>query len=102
MDLLTGQNKANFKTWYTNWQEQNDYYKAFHKLPFAMQEGVLKAYYRSFGWSVYSIDLMLDKYLCFVGNIEKLVPIGYYSTHEEAIMKAFESADELINQITTP
>jgi len=102
MDLLTGQNKANFKAWYANWQEQNDYYKAFHKFPFAMQEGVLKAYYRSIGWSVYSIDLLLDKHLCMVGNIEKIVPVGYYLTQEEAMKQGFKAANELINQTKTP
>lgn len=105
MDLLTGQNKANFKIWYANWQEQNDYYKAFHKLPFAMQEGVLKEYYRSVCCHPSVLRVDLSKYLYTIQNTEEYLPnlpIGYFKTYEETMKKAFKAANELMNQTTTP
>jgi len=103
MDLLTGQNKANFKIWYANWQEQNDYYKAFHKLPFAMQEGVLKEYYRSIG---YIIDAITDDFnsgfYSIVYTLKKEYSFQCFKIYEEAMKQAFKTANELMNKTTTP
>lgn len=106
MDLLTGQNKANFKIWYANWQEQNDYYKAFHKLPFAMQEGVLKAYYRNIELfpdvinpnTSTNLGNENDEYHSICEAKNNYFPIDFHKTYEDAIKQAFKVANELINQ----
>lgn len=105
MELLSGKNNTNFKAWYIVWQEDNDYWKPFHKLPFNMQEGVLKAYYRTIGYypdvtnpftsTNFTEDNNQYHSICETGD--SYYPIDFHDSYEEASIKSLEITNELVN-----
>lgn len=100
MELVTGDNKEQFKGWYfdNDMNIQIDL-RSFYSLTFEMQKGVYEAYYDSLGMrTVISYCEPLETWTAFLFNPELKHPITGFNSRNEACKEALKKADELRNQ----
>lgn len=117
MELISGNNEKEFQEWFNSQVKQVNIWgicqfnaydlELFYALPFEMQKGVFKEYYKYLGYHFHTelgVNLrtsLIDGYNYFINQVKdnkkEFVYLGFSETEEEANKEILSKLDEIVN-----